>query len=91
MCSWNNFNKGDPNTLGAWLRVLRRLPRAKLWLMLFDPSPPPNVALAAKQQGGTRIPSCSETVRNMLRVANPYLGSRDHMYVYIFIYTKEES
>jgi len=31
------------------MSVLRSLPKTRLWLLMFDPSPPPNVARAAKE------------------------------------------
>uniref|UniRef100_A0A7S4NF57 protein O-GlcNAc transferase n=1 Tax=Guillardia theta TaxID=55529 RepID=A0A7S4NF57_GUITH len=51
MCSWNTLFKCDPDTLQTWITLLRKVPKAKLWIMQFDPTPPPNVALLAADNG----------------------------------------
>jgi len=51
LCCWNTVFKGDPSTLATWIQALTHAPRARLWLMMFDPTPPPNLALMAVEAG----------------------------------------
>ena len=51
LCSWNTLYKGDPSTIGSWMRTLKRVAKARLWFMQFDPTAPPNLALLAHESG----------------------------------------
>ena len=51
LCCWNTVLKADPRTLHSWIRTLHSVPRARLWLMQFDPTAPPNLALLAAESG----------------------------------------
>ena len=38
LASFNQLYKIEPAVFGAWLRVLKKAPRAKLWLLNFSQS-----------------------------------------------------
>jgi protein O-GlcNAc transferase len=50
-CNCNQLYKLDPETLDTWVRILKRVPRSKLWLLRFPATAEFNVRAEARARG----------------------------------------
>lgn len=50
-CNFNQLYKIDPSTLQMWVNILKRVPRAVLWLLRFPAVGEPNILATAQQLG----------------------------------------
>ena len=50
-CNFNQLYKIDPDTLGNWIKILKRVPNSVLWLLCFPATGEPNVIAMANKLG----------------------------------------
>lgn len=50
-CSCNQLYKLDPRTMDSWVRILKRVPNSRLWLLRFPAAAEDNVLAEARARG----------------------------------------